>query len=137
MSNEAYVFSSWSQLRAFVMKKSWAANTEYDRRTTHGTSPDGYRTPNVGGDPYRTLYCLYTAHGTCVSWNLIAIAGPCRSALVDLRLDHDKSFSEQEATTILSRVADLWLQQASIDLASVPCEDYAGTPEPAVWKPAS
>ena len=137
MKNEAYVFSSWSQLSTFVMKKSWAANTEYDRRTTKGTSPDDYRTSNVGGDPYRTLYCLYTATGLCVSWNLFAIAGPCRSVVVDLRLDDDKPFTELEATPILTRVADLWLKQLDADLAGVPCEAYLGTAEPVVWRPSS
>jgi hypothetical protein len=133
MSNDAYAFSSWAQMRKFVRKKSWAANTEYDRRTTHNSSPDDHRTPSVGGDPYRTLYCLYTFNGVCESWNLIAIAGPCRPVLVDLRLD--KPLSEQEATTLLTHVADLWLKSAETDLASFPCQDYGGTPEPVMWKP--
>jgi hypothetical protein len=134
MSNDALVFLSWDQLRTFVAKKSWAANSEYDRRTTKGSSPNDRRTSNVGGDPYRTLYCLYTSNGTCVSWNLIAIAGPCRSVLVDLRLDH--SYSKEEAIKTLDHLADLWLNSAEQDLANVACQDYQGNPEPIVWKPA-
>ena len=136
MRNSALVFSSWQHLGQFVALRSRAAQGEADRRMPGAPSPDAHRTPSVGGDPFRTVFCLVSVDGHCSSWNLIAISPNCRSLLVDLQLDGSMfSDNEADATLVLSHVADLWLGDLEADLASVPCSDYSGTPMPVVWSP--
>jgi hypothetical protein len=104
----ALVFASWGQLSTFVTKgRSWAANAEADRRTTQAPSPAAFRTPSVGGNPNRTMYCLLYVDGQCSQWNLMAFSGTCRSLLVDIALDNPGGLDHDEAQAALSVMADV------------------------------
>jgi hypothetical protein len=136
LRNDAVVFTSWSQLARFVDDRSRAAQAEAERRTTKAPSPDGFRVASVGGDPYRTAYCLLHVDGRCSSWNLIAISPGCRSILVDLQLDGRAYVDDQEgALRLLTHVADLWLGSLDEDLRDVPCARYTGEAHPVTWFP--
>jgi hypothetical protein len=134
--SEVVAFPSWSNLKTFIKYDSRAADGEADRHTTHVPSPAASRQINIGGSAYRTLYCLNDRAAGCARWNMVTIAGPCRSIAIDITLVRGfNSFDKKDATVILSRIADLWAAKIESELKDVPCTDYAGVPEPFVWKP--
>ena len=129
---QVIVFESWKRLEWYVDNRSSASQAEAFRRTSGAPSPIDDQVRDLGGDPYRTTYCLIRVGEHCSIWNLIVVLRTCRAIALDLELSgfyDDRS----EATRVLAHIADAWEGILNDDASALRCELYTGDPAPYVW----